>query len=142
MKSLFKEYNGVFDEKVEEPKKKNEGYIFTYSPFAIQDAVGERNVKKVWIEYIKLRLAGIEAEDLIHKIISKTKDMVAINQGVTKEDLGIKDYPFSKSKKDLRNWTIEDLKNFYSGLVEIYHRARMESGNDLSVALERLLLSI
>ena len=78
----------------------------------------------------------------IHKIISKVKDMVAINQGATKEDLGIKDYPFSKSKKDLKNWKTEDLKNFYGVLVEIYHRSRMESGNELDVALEKLLLSI
>ena len=141
MNSLFKQYEGIFNEE-EQSSKKSTTFEYAYSPFAIQDAVGERNVKKVWIEYIKLRLSGIEAEDLIHKIISKVRDMVAINQGATKEDLGIKDYPFSKSKKDLKNWKIEDLKNFYGRLVEIYHRSRMESGNELDVALEKLLLSI
>ena len=141
MQNLFKEYEGVYNQEVPEKEEKKERE-YAYSPFAIQDAVGERNVKKVWIEYIKLRLSGIEAEDLIHKIISKVRDMVAISQGATKEDLGIKDYPFSKSKKDLKNWKIEDLKNFYRVLVEIYHRSRMESGNELDVALEKLLLSI
>ena len=140
--SLFKQYKEIFQEEIEIQNEKSGISKYAYSPFAIQDAVGERSVKKVWIEYIKLRLSGIEAEDLIHKIISKVKDMVAINQGATKEDLGIKDYPFSKSKKDLKNWKIEDLKNFYGVLVEIYHRSRMESGNELDVALEKLLLSI
>lgn len=141
MENLFKEYEGVYNQEVLEKEKKKERE-YAYSPFAIQDAVGERSVKKTWIEYIKLRQSGIEAEDLIHNIINKTRDMVAIHQGATKEDLGIKDYPFSKSKKDLKNWEIEELKKFYSKLVEIYHRSRMESGNELGVALEKLLLNI
>jgi len=141
MNSLFKQYDGIFREEtlgVKNSPKRG----FDYSPFALQDAMGERNVKKAWIEYIKLRLGGIEAEDLIHKIISKTRDMVAINQGADKEDLGIKDYPFAKSKRDIKNWKTEELKNFYTKLVEIYHRARMGSGNELDIALEKLLLSI
>ena len=141
MDSLFKQYEGIFKEEEQSPNK-DTAFEYAYSPFAIQDAVGERNVKKAWIEYMKLRLIGIEAEDLIHKIINKVRDMVAIHQGATKEDLGIKDYPFSKSKKDLKNWETEELKNFYTKLVEIYHRARMESGNELDIALEKLLLSI
>jgi len=140
--SLFKQYKEIFQDETEIQNEKNGISQYAYSPFALQDAAGEKNVKKAWIEYTKLRLDGIEAEDLIHKIINKVRDMVAINQGATKEDLGIKDYPFSKSKKDLKNWKIEDLKNFYTKLVEIYHCSRMEFGNVLDIALEKLLLSI
>lgn len=145
MDNLFKEYEKIFSqtpevEGQEETKPKKER-VYEYSPFALQDAIGEKNVKKAWIEYEKLRLSGIEAEDLIHKIISKVRDMAFIGSGASKEDLGIKsDFPYNKSKKDLKNWKIEELKNFYTKLVAIYHRSRMESGQELDIALEKTLL--
>lgn len=143
--NLFKEYKGVFEaegaDKNNDPKEKKER-VFGYSPFALQDAIGERSVKKIWIEYIKLRLAGIEAEELVHKIVSKVRDMVAIAMGAGKEDLGIqKDYPYNKSKRDLKNWKVEDLKNLYTKLVSIYHGSRM-GVEELETALEKTLLSI
>jgi hypothetical protein len=143
--SLFKKYNGTFEaENAREfsDSKEKKDKIFGYSPFALQDAVGERSVKKIWIEYEKLRFAGIEAEELIHKIISKVRDMTAIKMGTGREELGLSDYPYSKSKRDLKNWKEADLKNFYAKLVETYHRARMESDHELDVALEKILLSI
>ncbi|KKR29172.1 MAG: hypothetical protein UT61_C0035G0007 [Candidatus Woesebacteria bacterium GW2011_GWA1_39_8] len=147
--NLFKEYEGIFaptpeevggpTESVGQAKKEK---VFGYSPFALQDAIGEKNVKKAWIEYEKLRLAGIEAEELIYKIVSKAMHMSAIIEGANAEDLGIKDYPYSKSKKDSRNWREEDLKKFYTKLIEIHHKSRMESNNELDISLEKTLLSI
>ena len=141
--NLFKEYEGIFELETTEENPGSKERVFSYSPFALQDAIGERNVKKIWIEYEKLRLDGIEVEELIHKIVAKVRDMLAICLGASKEDLGIqKDYPYNKSKKDAKNWKEEDLKTFYTKLVEIYHQARMESGSELGVTLEKILLSI
>ena len=138
--SLFKEYEGVFEEEAEKaPEKKEKTYA--YSPFALQDAIGEKNIKKIWIEFIRLRNMPIESEELIHKIISKVRDMTAISLGATASDLEIKDYPFNKSKRDLKNWKIEELKNFYTRLVTIYHRSRM-GGEELDIALEKTLLQL
>ena len=151
MDNLFKEYEKIFSQtpEGETPTReavggptKSVGRVYAYSPFALQDAIGERNVKKAWIEYEKLRLSGIEAEDVIHKIICKIKDMTAISLGASKEDLGIKDYTFNSAKRNLKNWKIEELKNFYTKLIAIYHRARMESGNELNIALEKALLCL
>lgn len=143
--NLFKEYRGVFaaesGEDNSDSKRKKEK-VFGYSPFALQDAIGEKSVKKIWIEYEKLKLSGIEAEELIHKVISKVRDMAAIGVGASKDSLGIKnDYPYNKSKRDLKNWREEDLKNLYTKLIETYHRSRM-GGDDLDTALEKTLLSI
>ncbi|MFA6269640.1 MAG: hypothetical protein WC657_00305 [Candidatus Paceibacterota bacterium] len=144
MDNLFKEYEKIFSQTPEvegDEKKPKKERVYEYSPFALQDAIGEKSAKKAWIEYEKLRFSGIEAEELIHKIISKVKDMTLIDLGASKEDLGIKsDYPYNKSKKDLKNWQPEDLKIFYTKLIEAYHRSRMESGNELDIALEKALL--
>jgi hypothetical protein len=139
--SLFKKYEDVFKGSEESTLKTKKENAFGYSPFALQDAIGEKNIKKAWLEYEKLRLAGIEAEELIYKMVSKTRDMVAIGKGASKEDLGLKDYPFAKSKRDFKNWQTENLKNFYTKLIEIYHYSRIK-GDDLDIAIEKTLLSI
>lgn len=137
--NLFKEFEDIFKEEESVSKEKKER-VFDYNPFAMQDAIGERNIKKIWIEYEKLRLAGIEAERLIHNIVSKVKDMMAISLGASKEDLGIKnDYPYNKSKKDLKNWEKEELKNLFTKLIEIYHLSRM-GGDELDTAIEKTIL--
>lgn len=142
-KNLFKEYEEIFSEPdaaAETKEKKTR--VFGYSPFAMQDAIGEKNIKKIWIEYEKLRFSGIPAEDLIHKVVGKVRDMLAIALGATKEDLGIKsDYPYGKSKTHLRNWQESELKKLYEKLVAIYHGSRMGEEN-LELALEKTLLSI
>lgn len=141
MESLFKQYEGVFEEKEEAAQKKKAGFEFAYSPFALQDAIGEKNIKKIWIEYQKLRFLGIEAEDLIHKITGKVRDMLSIILGADKEDLGAKDYTFNKSKRDSKNWEKNELENFYTRLVEIYHFSRIK-GDNLDISLEKILLSL
>lgn len=116
---------------------------YDFSPFAIQDALGAKDTKSVWIEYIKLRNLGIEAEEITPKLIQKARDMLASNFGASKEDLSIKsDYPYNKSKRDFKNWKPEVLKNFYSRLISIYHEARSIGGENLDVALEREILKI
>lgn len=138
--SLFKEFKNLFSEEKEEKKEKKERE-YAYSPFALQDALGERDVKKTWLEYQKLIFQGVDPEELIHKIISKVRDMVAIGAGASALDLGIKDYPFNKSKKDLKNWKTDDLKNFYTKLITLYHESRM-GGDELGLALEKAILKL
>lgn len=139
--SLFKQYKGVFEEKEEaSPEKKQREY--EYSPFALQDAIGVRDAKVAWIEYIKLRAAGVESEAIIPNVINKVRDMLAIMRGASQEDLQIKkDFPYNKSKKDVRNWKEAELEYFYTKLVAIYHESRM-GGEDLEIALEKSILSL
>ncbi|MEK7200905.1 MAG: hypothetical protein AAB672_02135 [Patescibacteria group bacterium] len=125
--NLFKEYEGVFQtENVEENSdtKQKKERVYAYKPFNLQNAIGEKSAKKVWIEYQKLRLAGIVAEELIFNIVSKIRDMLVIKS-------------FGAQK-----WKEEDLKKFYTKLVEIYHRSRMEEGRDLDIAIEKTILNI
>lgn len=150
MLNLFKQYEGVFPaqgglasgEEYLEPKK-SKGKAFNYSPFALQDAIGEKSAKKAWLEYQKLRIAeNIGAEELIFNIINKIRNMLFISLGANKEDLDMKDFPFNKSKKDAKNWKIDELKSFHTKLVEIYHISRLESGHEFDLDLEKVLLSI
>jgi DNA polymerase III delta subunit len=139
--TLFKQYKGAFEqeEEAESDKKPRE---YEYSPFALQDAVGSKDPKSAWIEYVKLRMIGVEPEAIAPNVISKARDMLAILRGATQADLQIKNpYPYNKSKKDAKIWKESELENFYTKLVSLYHEARM-GGEDLEVALEKNLLNL
>lgn len=141
--SLFKQYKGIFKEGEEEEKnaENKNGFEFAYNPFHLQDAIGEKSAKKAWIEYQKLKADGIETDELIHKILNKARDMLAAKRGATAKDLGLKDFPFGKSKKDSKNWEDKDLEDFYTELVSVFHESRMGRA-ELGVALEKIILSI
>lgn len=139
--NLFKEYENIFEEEMLEVKRAGK-FEFAYNPFALQDAIGERSAKKAWIEYQKLRISGVEADELVFKIASKIKDILSIIKGVSKEDLGIiKDLPFNKSKKAAKNWQEKSLADLYTRLITAYHEARMGK-KELDAALEEIILSI
>ncbi len=150
--NLFKEYKGVFDtEKVDETEEKPKApRAFDFSPFALQDAIGAKDVKSMWLEYRRLREKGIEAEEIIHSIVGKVRDMMAIGLGASKDDLGIKsDFPYNKSKKDIKNWDKESLKKFYTELVFAYHESRLARlkddfnggvGEPLDLRIEKVIL--
>src|SRR3990167_9718178 len=108
-KNLFKEYEGDFNQEETSGQKEKKERGFGYSPFALQDALGEKSAKKAWIEYEKLRFVGIDEEELIYKVISKIRDMTSIIIGANKEDLNLKDYPYHTSTQDLPNWQADDL---------------------------------
>lgn len=139
--SLFKQYKGAYEEKEEEAvEKKTREY--EYNPFALQDAIGARDAKTAWIEYVKLITAGVEPEALAPNIASKARDMLAIMKGASQSDLQIKSaFPYNKSKKDSRNWKEGELEKFYTKLVALYHDSRM-GGEELESALEKVLLCL
>ena len=148
--TLFKEYKGVFDTETEELSVKKE-FVYSWSPFVLQDAVGEKDIKKIWIEYRRVLDSGVSTEEIFHKITSKVRDMLGILQGLTKEDLDIKsDYPYNKSKQHSKKWSLKELKYFYQKLVFTYHKVRLPKerdnldyfSNDLEISLEILILSL
>lgn len=142
MESLFKEYEGVFvdsdESQVLEAKKDSKRGDF--NPFAIADAVGKKTPKESWIEYTKALFQGVEAEELHARVISKIRDIMIVNKE-KQEDTTMHPFVYKKAKQDSKNWKEEELKEIYKNLVNIYHESRM-GGEELSVAMEKLLLSL
>lgn len=140
MESLFREYEGLFKEK-EKKDETETPFVYAYSPFALQDAIGAKDIKKTWIEYQKLKMQEVSSEELIYKIINKVREMLAIKKGADKESLNIKkDFSFNKSKIHSKNWKDPDLESFYTKLIIAFHKSRQ--GENLEVSLEKLILNI
>ena len=104
------------------------------------DFFGAGEIKRIWIEYVKLRSSGVEPEVLCGMLISKARDML-FSQNESALNLGIHPFVYSKAKKDFKNWQVEKLKKVYDALVFAYHDARI-AGLDLGIEIEKIILKL
>jgi hypothetical protein len=154
---LFEEFSHVFsqensEEIVDDIQTKQKVRQFRYSPFALQDAIGEGDKKKMWIEYRVLVMDGIPVDELYFKIIDKARDMLAVKRGLDQGDLSIKhNFVWSKTLAHAKKWDEEKLEKFYGDLVQIYYRTRMGAeqnvfagfaDQDMEIALEKTFLRL
>lgn len=140
--SLFKQYQGAFGlESEDEPKKETENN-FKNRPntFALADAFGAKSPKDAWVEYMRLRSGGMEAEYLHASLVGKARDMLA-SQSASADELGIHPFVHKKARADFKNWSESKLIETYSSLVAAYHESRL-GGEPLDTAIEKVLLAL
>ncbi len=111
-----------------------------FNIFAFSDSFGARNKKNSWINYNKAKLQGAEAEQ-IHGILFWTVKNMILARESSKENSGLNGFVYSKAKKYALNYSGDELNNFASKLVDIYHDARVGK-IELDIALEKFVLSI
>ncbi len=140
--SLFAEYKGVFEEGEEaiDAKSGAKSGKSALNFFALPDSVGRSSVKDMWLEYTRARINGGEAEMLHAGIVAKVRDILLAQQA-SAEDLQIHPFVYKKAKSDFKNWSTSSLTDFYDKLIYLYFDSR-SGGDELDVALEKLLLSV
>ncbi len=137
---LFTEYKGAFDEEVDSELKLAMASKQKGNFFALPDAVGQKNAKKAWIEYIKARTLLLEPEMLHGSIVAKVRDML-FSERASAGELEMHPFVYKKAKQDFNNWNREELQKLYYRLIFIHYQSR-SGGDELDLALEKLLLSI
>lgn len=140
MQSLFKQYEGVFEEEIQTPTKTEIKEPFNKGGFALADAVGKKSAKEAWVEYIKQVNSGVPIEMIHGSIVAKVRDIL-LAQKANASDLGIHPFVYQKAKADFKNWDKAKLEQFYDRLVISYHESRMGE-DDLALATEKLLLAL
>lgn len=108
--------------------------------FALADAFGEKNSKKLWLLY--LEAIKNSAPEEIHGILWwQLKSMIVANRSDSAEEAGLKPFVYSKSKRMAKNFTEEELENLSEKMTEIYHESR-RGGADLETRLEAFVLGL
>jgi len=114
-----------------------------YDPalFALADALGERDRKKLWVRYACARLIEGKAPEEIHGILFwQARAILCAAQEHSPEAAGLKPFVFSKSKRYAARFKPEELRALAGNLVALYHDAR-RGIEELDSALERFILS-
>lgn len=127
-------------EKIEEHSSKAKVVKEFSKIFILTDAIGKRDKKRSWSTYQELLLSGMSPDEILPMIFWQIKGMLAVSYSKNKEGSGLKPFVYSKSKKYSENYSKEELKEISRKLVNVLYGAR--KGKDMSVGLERMILSI
>ena len=112
-----------------------------FSPFLLADALLEKDKKRLWLLYADAIQAGLSAEEIIGTLWwqLKTARLAQVTSSASEADM--KEYPYSKAKRGLRNFKAGELETISRNLLTLYHEGH-GGKKDIDHALEKWMLSI
>lgn len=111
-----------------------------FNNFALADALGRRDKRKLWSLYYKAVSSGSVPEE-IHGILFWQIKSIILAKELDLKESEMKPFVYNKAKGFSKNFSDEELKNFSNRLVDIYHQART-TGSDLNLELEKFVLKV
>lgn len=111
------------------------------SGFALSDALGARDRRTLWTEYVRAVRRGTEAETIHGTLMWATRSMLLATRATSPEEAGLKPFVYSKFKRYARNYTPAELLAVSHELLTLYHEAHRGT-YDLATATERWTLSV
>lgn len=125
-----------------------EGLTFAkYNPFAICDAVAEKDKNKAWVLFQRAIFSGVPAEEVFYKIVWQIKNLLllkklsAFPQLNLEKETGLHPFVIKKNMYAIHNFTEEELKKYSFELIKIYHDTR-RGLEDFSLGLEKFLFNL
>ena len=123
-----------------EEKKEKEGA--TFNTFSLTDALGERDIKKLWTLFREAKQYGVSDEEIHGILFWMFKSLALAAHADSAEEAGMKAYPFNKAKGFLKNFSsnkvLEEKIKTFSLLPQLSRR----KGVLLEIELERFILSL
>jgi DNA polymerase III delta subunit len=132
---------GKFADKVQSFEGKEEKKVEPFNTFALADALGERNRKKLWVIYEKAIRSGATPEEISGILFWQIKNMIISSETKNATESGLNPFVFNKALRYAKNFSDNDLSKFAQELVSIYHDAHRGEVDFIS-RLERFILSV
>jgi len=120
-------------------KKATVGNAFNI--FALGDALGMRDRKKLWVLYMKGRRAHIAPEELHGILFWQAKSMMLAYNVKNATDAGLNPFVFQKALSFIKNYSEKELQSLLRKLITLTHDAR-RGFHDLDTALEHFILEL
>lgn len=112
-----------------------------FNVFALTDALGARDKKKLWVLYESALLSGLDPEEIHRVLFWQVKAMLGARTSRNALEAGLNPFVYSKTSKYARNFGETELQTLSRSLIDIYHQAR-RGQRDFEVAMERWVLAI
>ena len=125
-------------EKVKEGIKSVWGGKEACNVFQLAGALGVRDKKGLWVLLERARRAGISTESIVGTLFWQMKTIVQAQKG---GDGDLKDFPRQNARRYAQNFKNGEGETVLAKLSDAYHR-RGEYGEDIEVALEKLVLTL
>ena len=82
------------------------------------EALASRDKKRSWGLFHELLDSGFSAEEIIHTLFWQVKTMLSNYVSKNATDAGVKPFVYSKTKKYINKYSIEDLKKLSKSMVD------------------------
>ncbi len=112
-----------------------------FNIFAITDALGSRNQKRLWTLYQRALRNGSVAEELHGMLFWQVKSMLLAESSMGPKEAGLNPFVYTKAKGYSKNFSETELKNISSRLVRMYHMAH-RGEVDFESELEKFFLEV
>jgi len=122
-----------YDKKIGEEKR--------FNIFALTDALGERNRKKLWVLYQEALQGGLEEEEIFWKFQWLVKHMLFFKKTREPGKSELKGFAKTKIEKYARNYQTEELENLSTQLVDLFHSVR-RGEKEMDIGLELFVFGI
>ncbi len=106
--------------------------------FALADALGERDKKKLWVLFEQAVRRGETPEAIAGTLFWQLKSMLLVVRG---DGSSLSPFVASKAGRFVKNYSKEEIEHVAYALVREYHEAR-RSGLGLRERMEKLILSL
>ncbi|MBI2100445.1 MAG: hypothetical protein HYT47_00255 [Candidatus Vogelbacteria bacterium] len=113
----------------------------SFNPFAVGDALGERDRKRAWILFQTALARGLAPEEIFWRLVWKIKTLLLVQIATDPASLGLKPFVLAQSRRHSRNFKLAELKQFSARLVTLWHDSRRGLIN-FEHHLEQLILEI
>ena len=136
-KKLEKHAHKVYEFTRTDQKKQD-----TFNTFALTDALGEKDVKKLWTLFREAKHRGVSDEEIHGILFWMLKSMVLACTTPTPEHAGMKPFPYNKAKKFAAHFkSREHLSSLMREFVVMPQHTRRR-GVSLEIELERFILGL
>lgn len=112
----------------------------SFNLFALADALGARDRKKLWLLLTNALREGHEPEEIAGVLHWGARSMLAARGAHSAESAGMKSFTYAKAKKQAMNFTPKELTALSRRLVTLYHEGHR--GDDMALLLEQFALSL
>lgn len=111
-----------------------------FNIFSLGDALGARDKKKLWMQYIDAQ-QYFAVEEIHGTLFWQVKSMLLAAKTKSAKEADMKPFPYNKAKGYLKKYSEKELIAMSRDLLKVSHEARRGTHN-FAIALERWVLSI
>jgi len=112
-----------------------------FNPFALADALGERDRQRAWILFQTALARGLAPEEIFWKLVWKVKTLLLVQTAADPAALGLKPFVLAQARRHNQNFKLAELKKLSARLVALWHNHH-RGLLDFELGLERLVLEL
>jgi DNA polymerase III delta subunit len=95
----------------------------TENPFAMAEALAQKDTRKLWLACVTQLRGGAESEMLVGTLHWQVRMLLFAKKGISAGDAGVSPYALQKAERCAGNFSLEELQEISRSLVELYHNA-------------------